>query len=134
MAPDPGNSRQLTVLVAEDESPVRHLVSILMQQEGYLVLSASDGHEGLELARQYSQSIDLVITDFEMPRVNGIELCARLAAERPGIKVLLMSGSDEKLINHDGDLPFLPKPFDCQRLKERVRAILNDRPDGHYLR
>jgi DNA-binding response OmpR family regulator len=96
-----------------------------MQQDGHFVLSAADGHEGLELSRQYPGSIDLVITDLQMPRLNGTDLCAHLMAERPGIKVLVMSGADiTEIVSQNANLPFLPKPFDGQTLKARVRAIL----------
>lgn len=96
-----------------------------MQQEGYFVLSAAGGHEGLELSGRYPGSIDLVITDVQMPRLNGTDLCAHLLEERPGIKVLLMSGADmREIVSQNIDLPFLPKPFDGQTLKARVRAIL----------
>src|SRR6266852_1165249 len=86
--------RQPVILVADDEVIIRNLVTILMQLEGYLVLAAADGQEGLELSRKYSGKIDLVITDMEMPRLNGSDLSAHLLEERPGIKVLVMSGSD----------------------------------------
>jgi DNA-binding response OmpR family regulator len=98
---------------------------LLLQQDGYFVLSAADGHEGLELSRQYPGSIALVITDMMMPRLNGADLCAHLLAERPGIKVLVMSGADiSEIVSQNVNLPFLPKPFDGQTLKARVRALL----------
>ena len=116
---------QSVILVADDAVLIRNLVTLLMQQEGYFVLSAADGHEGLELSRHYPGSIDLVITDVQMPRLNGTDLCAHLLEERPGIKVLLMSGADiREIVSQNVDLPFLPKPFDGQTLKARVRAIL----------
>lgn len=124
---DPHSSgvRLSVVLVVDDEAPIRNLVALLMQQDGYFVLSAADGQEGLELSRLYSGFIDLVITDMQMPRVSGIKLCACLFEERPGIKALLMSGSDVgEFVAHDTNLPFLPKPFDGQNLRARVRAIL----------
>ena len=113
------------ILVADDDALIRNLVTLLMQQDGHFVLSAADGHEGLELSRQYPGSIDLVITDLQMPRLNGTDLCAHLMAERPGIKVLVMSGADiTEIVSQNANLPFLPKPFDGQTLKARVRAIL----------
>jgi DNA-binding response OmpR family regulator len=117
--------RQAVILVADDEALVRNLVTLLMQEQGYFVLSAADGHEGLELSRQYPGSIELVITDVEMPRLNGTDLCAHLLKERPGIKVLVMSGADmSEIVSQNVNLPFLPKPFDGQTLIARVRAIL----------
>jgi len=113
------------ILVADDEVMIRNLVTILMQAEGYYVLSAADGHEGLELSRKYPGTIDLVITDVRMPRLNGADLCAHLFEERPGIKALVMSGEDmSEIVSQNVNLPFLPKPFDGQVLKRRVRAIL----------
>jgi CheY-like chemotaxis protein len=118
-------ARHSVILVADDDALIRNLVTLLMQQDGHFVLSAADGHEGLELSRQYPGSIDLVITDVQMPRLNGTDLCAHLFAERPGIKVLVMSGADmSEIVSQNVNLPFLPKPFDGQTLKARVRAIL----------
>jgi DNA-binding response OmpR family regulator len=125
--PDLGSlgASQSVILVADDEALVRNLVTLLLQSDGYFVLSAADGHEGLELSRQYPGTIDLVITDVQMPRLNGTDLCAHLLEERPGIKVLMMSGADMKeIVSQNVNLPFLPKPFDGQTLKARVRAIL----------
>ena len=96
-----------------------------MQQEGYFVLSAADGHEGLELSRKYPGAIDLVITDVEMPRMNGTDLCGHLMEERPGIKMLVMSGKDiSDIVRQNANMPFLPKPFNGETLKAKVHAIL----------
>jgi len=60
-----------------------------------------------------------------MPRLNGTDLCAHLLEERPGIKVLVMSGEDmSEIVSQNVNLPFLPKPFDGKTLKARVRSIL----------
>lgn len=118
---------QSVILVADDDALVRNLVTLLMRQDGYFVLPAADGHEGLELSRQYPGPIDLVITDVEMPRLNGIDLCAHLFEERSGIKALVMSGSDmNEIVTQNANLPFLPKPFDGEILRAKVRAILAD--------
>jgi DNA-binding response OmpR family regulator len=96
-----------------------------MQKDGYFVLSAADGHEGLELPRKYPGTIDLVITDVNMPRMNGTDLCGHLMEERPGIKMLIMSGADmSRIVSQNVSLPFLPKPFDGQTIRARVQAIL----------
>jgi DNA-binding response OmpR family regulator len=113
---------------------VRNLVTLLMQREGHLVLAAADGHEGLELSRGYPGKIDLVITDMEMPRLNGSDLCAHLLEERPDIKVLVMSSADmTEIVSQNVNLMFLPKPFDGQALKARVRSLLGApvRPPTH---
>ncbi len=125
--PDLGSlgAHQSIILVADDEVMIRNLVTILLQARGYVVLSAADGQEGLELSRKYPGTIDLVITDAEMPRLNGMNLCAHLLEERPGIKVLVMSGADmSEIVRQNANLPFLPKPFDGEALLARVRLLL----------
>ncbi len=117
--------QQPVILVADDEVMIRNLVTILMQREGYFVLTAADGQEGLELSRKYPGAIDLVITDVQMPRLNGTDLCTHLLEERPGIKVIVMTGKDvSEIVSQNVNLPFLPKPFDGEELKAKVRAIL----------
>jgi DNA-binding response OmpR family regulator len=116
---------QSVILVADDDVMIRNLVTLLMQREGRFVLAAADGHEGLELSRKYPGKIDLLITDVDMPRMNGTDLAGHLMEERPGIKVLVMSGADmAEIVNTNVNLPFLPKPFDGQTLKARVRELL----------
>jgi DNA-binding response OmpR family regulator len=116
---------QSVILVADDEALIRNLVTLLLQHEGYFVLSAADGHEGLDLSRKYPGAIDLLITDVEMPRMNGTDLCGHLMEERPGIKVIVMSGADmSEIVGQNANMPFLPKPFDGETLKAKVRAIL----------
>ena len=122
---------QPVILVADDEALIRNLVTLLLQHEGYFVLSAADGHEGLELSRKYPGPIDLVITDVQMPRLNGTDLCALLIKERPGIRVLVMSGADmHEIVSQNANMPFLPKPFDGETLKASVRAILDQPASG----
>jgi CheY-like chemotaxis protein len=65
---------QPVILVADDEPLIRNLVTLLLQHDGYFVMSAADGHEGLHLSRKYPGVIDLLITDMEMPRMNGTDL------------------------------------------------------------
>jgi DNA-binding response OmpR family regulator len=121
----PLDVHQSVILVADDAVLIRNLVTLLLQDDGHLVLSAADGYEGLELSRDYPGPIDLLITDVEMPRMNGTDLYGHLVQERPGIKVLLMSGAEVgEIVSQNANLPFLPKPFDGQTLKGRVREIL----------
>ena len=116
---------QPVILVADDEVMIRNLVTLLLQAHGYVVLSASDGQEGLELSRKYPGKIDMVITDVEMPRLNGMDLCTHLFEERAGIKAIVMSGADmNEIVSQNINLPFLPKPFDGEALLGRVRSLL----------
>jgi CheY-like chemotaxis protein len=123
--PGPSGVRQQVILVADDDVFVRNLVRLLLQRQGYVILCASDGQEGLELSRKYPGTIDLVITDVKMPRLNGMDLCAHLLEERPGIKAIVMSGSEMKeIVSQNVNLPFLPKPFDGEALMARVHSVL----------
>jgi DNA-binding response OmpR family regulator len=116
---------QAVILVADDEPLIRNLVTLLLQHDGYFVMSAADGHEGLQLSRKYPGVIDLLITDMEMPRMNGTDLYGHLMEERPRIKVLVMSGADvSEIVRQNANLLFLPKPFNGEALKAKVQAIL----------
>jgi two-component system cell cycle sensor histidine kinase/response regulator CckA len=117
------------ILVAEDEVVVRNIVCLLLHHEGYQVLAAADGKEALELAHEYHGQIDLLVTDMRMPRMDGLSLAERVISERPGIRVLLMSGimSDE-IREKNVRLPFLRKPFVSSVFRDKVRDVLNGPP------
>jgi DNA-binding response OmpR family regulator len=119
------DERPSVILVADDEVMIRNIVTLLLHANRYVALSAADGQEALELSRKYPGTIELVITDVDMPRLNGMDLCAHLLDERPGIKAIIMSGKEmEEIVIQNIHLPFLPKPFDGEALLARVRAIL----------
>jgi DNA-binding response OmpR family regulator len=121
----PPDSHHSVILIADDNGFVRNLVALQMQHDGHFVISAADGQEGLELSRQYPGTIDLVITDVELPRMNGTDLCGHLLEERPGIKLLVMSGEDpRKIATQAINMPFLHKPFDGKSLTAKVETIL----------
>lgn len=80
------------ILVAEDEMMIRNIVRHMMESEGHEVLTAADGAEALELSRNYTGTIDLLITDVVMPRLDGLSLIQRILEERPNLRILVMSG------------------------------------------
>lgn len=117
-----------TILLAEDEPALRMLVQEVLGRAGYRVLAAEDGEEALAVSRGHGGTVDLLVTDIVMPKVGGRELAVRLLAERPGVRVLFMSGypNDSRGV---GELPgstgdLLRKPFSLRELVERVRAAL----------
>jgi PAS domain S-box-containing protein len=120
-----------TVLVVEDESSVRELIVRVLSEKGYRMLSAAEGNEGLRIAGNHREPIDLLLTDMVMPRMGGRELANRLEAARPGLKVLFMSGYTEDAVSHRGvlkvGLSYLQKPFTSDALVRKVRETL-DRP------
>jgi CheY-like chemotaxis protein len=121
-----------TVLLAEDDGAVRQLVSIALRQYGYTVVEARDGEDALRLARSdRHRVIHLLITDIVMPGLSGPELAARLAKERPEIRVLYTSGYAETITMRDGvdrRTPVLSKPFLPNDLVRLVRERLDEGP------
>jgi two-component system, cell cycle sensor histidine kinase and response regulator CckA len=119
-------STQVVILVAEDELVVRNLVRTVLTNAGYTVLDAVDGENALDISRRYSGWIHMLLTDVKMPKMNGLELSAHITRERPGIKILIMSGktSGEPLILGQS-VQFLRKPFLPETLRKRMSAMLS---------
>jgi DNA-binding NtrC family response regulator len=117
----PPRPDQTVILVADDEAVVRNVVRIALESEGYFVLAACDGEEALTLSRQYPREIHAVVSDVRMPKLDGLELRQTVLRERPGVKMLLMSGAMDVSIQN---VAFLCKPFNPTQLKERVRWLL----------
>jgi two-component system, cell cycle sensor histidine kinase and response regulator CckA len=120
---------QPVILVAEDEVLVRNLVCLLLQREGYQVLAAGDGVEALEVARAHTGTIHMLLTDVVMPRMDGLALAERILHERPGIRVLVVSGKPSREGREQNiQLPFLRKPFIPEDLRNKIREVLKDPP------
>jgi len=119
-----------TVLVVEDEQPVRNIVERVLRAVGYKVLTAQNGQVALGVAERYAGQIHLVLTDVAMPKLGGRGLVEQLTQARPGIKALFMSGyADDAIVNHgvlDAGLQFIGKPFGVGELLEKVREVLDD--------
>jgi len=117
-----------TVLLVEDDQSVRTLARSILESYGYTVLEAASGKEGLEVARQYTRPIDLVLTDVVMPEMSGSDMASRLETLRPGVRVLYMSGYTDDAVFRHGLLErgrvFLQKPFTPGALAHKVREAL----------
>jgi PAS domain S-box-containing protein len=118
-----------TILMAEDDDSVRALTRQILERAGYRVLEAPGGPEALRLSAQESTPIDMLLTDAVMPGMNGRELADRIMAQRPGIKVLFMSGYTDDILGELGGalkgVELLDKPFSSAALTHRVRLILD---------
>jgi len=115
----------LVVLLADDELVVRSLAQSILTREGYRVLIAVDGEHALEVSRSYSGPIELLLTDVKMPKMDGLELSGHIASERPGIKILFMSGKESgELMVHGKKMEFLRKPFVARELSQKVSSML----------
>src|SRR5690606_7695862 len=100
-APEPASG---VILVAEDEASVRRFVCEVLRGAGYTVLEARTGVEGVAIASRHDEQIDLVLTDVVMPEMGGRGLAERIMRERPGMRILFMSGYAEDEIAHHGVL------------------------------
>jgi two-component system cell cycle sensor histidine kinase/response regulator CckA len=116
-----------TILLVEDEQPIRELVDRILQSAGYHVLVAANGEEALRLARDYDGTIDLVTTDVVMPGMAGPELVERLQKTRPELAVLYMSGYASGTGTHHTidalDVALLQKPFTPSELMQKITEV-----------
>ena len=120
-----------TILVADDESHILNVVSLKLRNAGFRVLTARDGQEALDVAT--AEVPDLLITDYHMPQLSGLELCMRLKqdAKTRGIPKIMLTARGYHLEPQDteqsGILKMLSKPFSPRHLLATVNEIL-DRP------
>jgi CheY-like chemotaxis protein len=117
-----------TILLAEDEAPLRELCETLLTRLGYQVQVAGTGLEALHLVAEQRLEPDLLLTDVIMPDMGGAELAERLRRNHPRLGVLYMSGYPDEAIAPYGVLgpgtPLIQKPFTERALAERVRGVL----------
>jgi two-component system cell cycle sensor histidine kinase/response regulator CckA len=121
-----------TILIAEDEEPVRELMQRILQSFGYKILLAKDGEEAIQVLAEHKDDIDLAILDLVMPRIGGAAIYKSIRSVRRGLKVLFISGyastSLEDTTVRISGMPFLSKPFTPTALIQRVRSVLDSPP------
>jgi two-component system cell cycle sensor histidine kinase/response regulator CckA len=118
-----------TVLLVDDEGGVRKYVRRLLEAHGYRVLDAGDGDEALELARQHSGPINLLLTDEVLPGIQGAEVIRQFRELRPGVPAVRMSGHPQHFSEYREEaVSYLEKPFLPEGLLERVRQVLDATP------
>ena len=116
------------ILIVEDEADIRELLRFNLEREGFSVLEAADGNEGLKLARQHMP--DLMLLDVMLPGFDGFEVCRRLGAqsETANIPVLMLTARGEEMdrvvgLSLGAD-DYVVKPFSVRELMLRIRAVL----------
>ncbi len=116
----------MRVLVVDDDPPSVKMISFLLREEGYSVLTAADGEEALRLVQE--ERPDLIILDVMMPKVDGLEVCRRLRRQMVDVPIIILSAkgetSDRVLGLELGADDYLPKPFEPVELLARVKAVL----------
>jgi CheY-like chemotaxis protein len=117
-----------TILLVEDEDVVRELARRVLERQGYTVLTCANGGEAIEVAETDDRRIDLLLTDVVMPGLRGYEVAQRVAASRPEIKILYMSGYAEDALVGRAQIngsALIEKPFAIDALAKRVREALD---------
>lgn len=120
------------ILVCDDEPHIIHVVAAKLRHAGLEVLTAADGQEGFDLAREARP--DLIVTDYQMPLLSGLELCAKLRADPttqhiPAIMLTARGYSmAEKDLQHTNIQKVLPKPFSPREVLRTVQELLGELP------
>jgi len=117
-----------TVLLVEDEDPVRLFSARALKNKGYHVIEAKSGEQALEIMAKGDVRIDLVVTDVVMPKLDGPGLVQALRRTHPDMKVIFISGYTEdnfrKRLGDERDIHFLPKPFSLKQLAGKVKEVM----------
>lgn len=121
-----------TILLVEDEPAVRQIVTELLEQQGYTVLTAVNGEDALHLIdnQQAPRRIDLLLTDIVMPRLTGTALADKVKVAHPSVKTVFMSGYADESLAKQGALEeagtaFIQKPFTLEMLARKLREVLD---------
>ena len=121
-----------TILLVEDGDTVRRAVTRMLSTQGYTILQAAGGRQAIALAEEYCGPIDLLLTDLEMPEMNGREVAKAVKQRRPDIRVLVMSGYPKEVIHRKGiksdGIPYVEKWSFSHDLLRKVRSVLDATP------
>ncbi len=120
-----------TILVAEDEEILLDLVQRLLESKGYEVITATDGLQAMDLYEKHKDRISLVLTDIGLPRLNGWEVCKRIAEAKSGVKVVVASGYLDPQVksemSNSAASDFIHKPYLPEDILTRIRGVLDGR-------
>jgi CheY-like chemotaxis protein len=111
-----------TLLVVDDDERVRKIAITILKQKGYTIISAASGLEALMVYSSYRSNLDLILTDVDMPQMNGIELADRIRSRDPAKRILLMSG---RMSEGPTAYPIVSKPFLADQLLAAVETVLS---------
>ncbi len=118
-----------TILLVEDEPAILRMTRMMLERNGYTIISAATPAQALEKAENHAGPIDLLMSDVVMPEMNGRDLATRITALYPDIRLLFMSGYTANVIAHqrilDKDVAFIQKPFSMAELTEKVREVID---------
>lgn len=112
-----------TILVVEDDDIVRMLIADVLEELEFTVLEADDGSSALQILEDMKNQIDLMMTDYSLPGMDGRELAAKARELRPTLPILFASGYAEN-IDVPADMHVIGKPFSIDQLREKVKSII----------
>jgi len=133
--PEDGESQPIargseTILVVEDEEDLRELLTTMLHEYGYGILVARDGLEALERYRRHRDDIQLVITDMDLPKINGAAVSQSILSDNPGARIILISGFVEAALKNSilasGVREFVAKPYTMPHMLQIVRRVLDE--------
>ncbi len=128
VAPKPQNDRK-TIFIVDDDPAILKCVSEILSDNSYDLKTYQSGAEALQQSRDYKGEIHLLLSDFQMPGMSGVELATEMTAGRPQLKVLLMSGFPEGMLVLNEGWHFLDKPFVTSQLRALVAGLADpDKP------
>jgi DNA-binding NtrC family response regulator len=117
-------AEQKTILLVDDDPGILRSVSALLADDNYNVLTSTSGRDALQKSKDYKREIHLLLSDFQMPGLSGVDLASQMTRERPKLKVLLMSGFTERRLVIDSGWHFLAKPFISSQLSALVVGLV----------
>lgn len=119
-----GRNDKKTILVVDDDAALLESLSEFLG-DAYNVLNASSGEDALQQSKDFKSEIHALLSDFQMPGMTGIELATQITAQRPKIKVLLMSGYPAGMLILNEGWHFLPKPFIASQLQSLIVGLVS---------
>jgi hypothetical protein len=118
-----------TILVVEDEEDLRELLTSMLHDYGYSILVARDGMEALERYRRHRQDIGLIITDMDLPKLNGAAVSQSILSDNPGARIIMISGFLESALKESilasGVREFVAKPYTLAQMLQIIRKVLD---------
>ena len=122
-----------SILAVDDNEQIRELLSIIIGNMGYRYVTAVDGLDALEKLEK--DTFDLVITDIDMPRLNGIELIKRIVSDFDAVEVIAITGSRDRYGSADivalGAIDLIYKPFDLDGITAKINQVIDGRSSQH---
>ncbi|MDG1286245.1 MAG: response regulator [Rickettsiales bacterium] len=119
-----------TILLVEDEEPVRNFAARALRNKGYTVLEADCGEQAIEVIEEHGDKLDVIVSDVIMPGMNGPEMIKKIVPDHPNVKIIFISGYAEDAFTDsfgdDYEFNFLPKPFTLKQLAAKIKEVENE--------